>query len=211
MKSGSAAIRANVLGVRGELLERALVATTSVVEGTAPVIPAWRRYSGVVWAGLDPATMSPADRRRIFVPSGLYGMTTAADPVADYRLKLLVSLGRLGRLSTYWRPAVTTALAARARGRVVFDLLPAEHGHAFDFHGLDRSTRVVRVRFVSADGRSAIGHDAKSAKGRLARALVDGGIDAVGGFAFEGWRAELADDRVTVFAPTRRLLGTDFG
>lgn len=211
MRSGSVTIRANVLGVRGELLERALEATTSVVEGTAPVTPAWRRYSGVVWAGLDPTTMTPADRRRILVPSGLYGMTTAADPVADYRLKLLVSLGRLGRLSTYWRPAVTAALAARARGRVVFDLLPAEHGHAFNLRELDPSTRVVRVRFVSADRRSAVGHDAKLAKGRMARALIDGGMDAVGGFAFEGWRAEHTDDLVTVVAPKRRFSETDVG
>ena len=180
-----------------------MAATTSMLEGTAPVLPAWRRYSGVVWAALEPATMTPADRRRVLVPSGLYGMTTAADPVADYRLKLLVSLGRLGRLSTFWRPAATAALARRARGRVVFDLLPAEHGLALDLNGLDPSTRVVRVRFVSADGRRAVGHDAKAAKGRLARVLVNGGLDAVNGFAFEGWRASFADDLVTVLAPNR--------
>jgi len=203
LRSRSASTRTSVLGVRGELLERALAATASLVEGTAPVLPAWRRYSGVVWAGLDPATLAPADRRRILVPSGLYGMTTAADPVADYRLKLLVSIGRLGRLSTFWRPAVTHALATRARGRVVVDLLPAEHVHAFDLDGLDPSTRVVRVRFVGADGRRAVGHEAKSAKGRLARDLVDGGLDAVGGFAFEGWRANVEGDLVTVVAPIR--------
>ena len=101
-----------VFGVRGELLERAVAATADLVAGTAAVLPAWRRYSGVVWAGLEPATLTPADRRRILVPSGLYGLTTAADPVADYRLKLLVSLGRLGRLSTFWRPFVT-AVAGR--------------------------------------------------------------------------------------------------
>jgi cytoplasmic iron level regulating protein YaaA (DUF328/UPF0246 family) len=119
LRSRPASVRTSVLGVRGELLERALAATASMVEGTAPVLPAWRRYSGVVWAALEPATMTPSDRRRVLVPSGMYGMTTAADPVADYRLKLLVSLGRLGRLSTFWRPAATAALAARARGRVV--------------------------------------------------------------------------------------------
>ena len=201
LRSRSTSVRASVLGVRGELLERELAAITSMLEGTAPVLPAWRRYSGVVWAALEPATMTPADRRRVLVPSGLYGMTTAADPVADYRLKLLVSLGRLGRLSTFWRPAATAALARRARGRVVFDLLPAEHGLALDLNGLDPSTRVVRVRFVSADGRRAVGHDAKAAKGRMARVLVSGGLDAVNGFAFEGWRANLADDLVTVLAP----------
>ena len=144
-----------------------------------------------------------SDRRRIIVPSGLYGMTTAADPVADYRLKLLVSLGRLGRLSTFWRPFVTPALARRARGRVVVDLLPAEHAHAVDLAALDPSTRVVRIRFVSPDGRRAVGHEAKSVKGRLARAVLDGGLDAVGGFTCEGWRTIEEDDVVTVVAPDR--------
>ena len=199
--SGSAARRSAVLGVRGELMDRALAATEQLVEGTAPVLPAWRRYSGVVWAGLDPATLSPSDRRRILVPSGLYGLTTAADPVADYRLRLVVSLGHLGRLSTYWRPALTAPLLARCRGRVVVDLLPAEHAHAIDFGALDRTTRVVRVRFVSGDGRRAVGHEAKSAKGRLARALVDDGLDAVHGFSHDGWRARREGDIVTVVAP----------
>ena len=203
VRTGSAATRARVLGVRGELLERALAATDALVQGTAPVLPAWKRYAGVVWAGLDPATLTPSDRRRILVPSGLYGMTTAADPVADYRLKMLVSLGRIGRLSTFWRPSVTAALAHRARGRVVIDLLPAEHAHALDLTGLDRTTRVVRVRFVDADGRRAVGHEAKSAKGRLARVLLDDGLDAADGFRFEGWRAGVDGDQVTVVAPTR--------
>ena len=196
-------VRARILGVRGELLDRAVAATVQLVEGTAPVLPAWKRYSGVVWSGLGPDTLSPADRRRILVPSGLYGMTTAADPVADYRLKLLVSLGGLGRLSTFWRPTLTGALARRARGRTVIDLLPAEHAHALDIAALDRTTRVVRVRFVDTDGRRSVGHEAKSAKGRLARAVIDGGLGVVPDFAFEGWRASVEDDLVTVVAPTR--------
>lgn len=203
LRTRSRESRARVLGVRGELLERALAATTELVEGTAPVLPAWKRYSGVVWTGLEPDTLSPAERRRILVPSGLYGLTTAADPVADYRLKLLVSLGRIGRLSTFWRPSVTGALARRARGRVVIDLLPAEHAHALDLTGLDRTTRVVQVRFVDANGRRAVGHEAKSAKGRLARALLDGGLGAAAGFRFEGWRAGIDGDQVTVVAPSR--------
>ena len=201
LRCTDARTRTSVLGVRGELLDRALAATGELVDGTAPVLPAWRRYSGVVWAGLDPATLAPSDRQRILVPSALYGLTTAADPVADYRLKLLVVLGRIGRLSTYWRPSLTPALAARARGRVVIDLLPAEHAHAFDLSAVGVISRVVRVRFVGPDGRRAVGHEAKTAKGRLARALVDGGLEAADGFTDDGWRSRRDGDVVTVTAP----------
>ena len=203
LAAGGGPSSASVLGVRGELLDRALESTSRLVDGTAPVLPAWKRYTGVVWAGLDPATLDAADRRRLLVPSGLYGMTTAGDPVADYRLKLLVPLGRLGRLSNFWRPALTASLVERARGRVVIDLLPAEHAHALDLDVVARSSRVVRVRFESANGTRAVGHEAKSAKGRLARMLLDGGLDGLGGFEFEGWRAALEGDVVTVVAPVR--------
>ena len=197
------AVDARVLGVRGDLLERAVAATDALVRGEAPVLPAWRRYTGVVWSALDPDTLPPAARRRLLVPSGVYGLTTAADPVADYRLKLLVTLGRLGRLSTFWRPEVTAALARRARGRVVVDLLPAEHVHAVDLDVLAETVRVVRVRFVAADGTRAVGHEAKTAKGHLARVVLEGGLGAADGFVADGWRATLVGDLVTVVAPVR--------
>ena len=195
--------RSALLGVRGELLDRAMAATAALIEGTAPVLPAWRRYTGVVWAALDPATVPAADRRRVLVPSAVYGITTAADPVADYRLKMSVVLGRLGRLSTFWRPHLTGALVDRARGRVVLDLLPAEHAHAIDWTVLAGVSRVVHVRFVGADGGRAVGHEAKSAKGRLARLLLDGGLGAVPGFDADGWTASGVGDLITVGAPAR--------
>jgi hypothetical protein len=201
VRDGDPARCAAVLGVRGELLTRALGATAALADGTAPVLPAWRRYSGVVWAALDPATLPAADRRRILVPSGLYGLTTATDPVADYRLKMSVVLGPLGRLSAFWRSEVTAALSRRARRRPVVDLLPAEHAAAVDLDALGRSTPVVRVRFVSPAGDRAVGHEAKSAKGHLARALLDDGLEAAGTFRWEGWRSRVAGDEIVVTAP----------
>ena len=98
---------------------------------------------------------------------------------------------------------MTAALAARTAGRTVVDLLPAEHAHALDLVALARIGRVVRVRFVAADGARAVGHEAKSAKGRLARAVLDDGLDGVRGFTFDGWRATVDGDVVTVAAPSR--------
>ena len=62
---------------------------------------------------------------------------------------------------------------------------------------------MVRVRFRTADGGRAVGHEAKTVKGRLARTLVDGGLDAVRAFESDGWRARLEGDVVTVAAPRR--------
>ena len=54
---------------------------------------------------------------------------------------------------------------------------------------------------VGPDGHRAVGHEAKTAKGRLARALLDGGLAAADSFAHDGWRSSRDGDVVTVTAP----------
>jgi len=88
-------------------------------------LAAWRRYSGVVWSHLGPASLEPAQRRRILVPSSLYGITTAEDRIADFRLKMNVGVTPLGTMSTFWRPKVTPALAAHAQRSTIVNLLPS--------------------------------------------------------------------------------------
>jgi cytoplasmic iron level regulating protein YaaA (DUF328/UPF0246 family) len=187
------AVAAKVFGVRGDLARRAAEASDALVEGWAPSLPAWRRFTGVVWEHLDPATLAAPVRRRVLVPSGLLGLCRATDPVPDFRLKLSVSLPDIGRLDRFWRPKLVDALA-RTRGTVV-DLLPNEHAAAVDLGHL--GTRVLSVTFVDAGG-AAIGHDAKAVKGELARALLLHGIDALDKFAWKGWTAEREADRVVV-------------
>lgn len=196
LRTADDATAAKVLGVRGELLVRARDATAAYLRGDAPVLPASRRYTGVVWDHLGP--MRAPEARRVLVPSALYGLTTAADPVADYRLKFSVALPRVGNLGRYWRAPLTDALLAHARRRVVVDLLPGEHAGAFDRARVDDALTVVRVRFRTADGTGAAGHDAKAVKGAVARAVLDDGLDALRGFRWQGWRARVADDTVTV-------------
>jgi len=104
-----------VLNARGPLLERALDATRHLADDRVPRLAAWQRYSGVVWSHLDPATLEPAQRRRILVPSSLYGITSGEDRIADFRLKMNVGIAPLGTMSTFWKPRVTPVLAAHAR------------------------------------------------------------------------------------------------
>ena len=166
-----------LLGVKGPALARARAANTSLMG--SPTLPAWQRYTGVVWDHLDLASMPAADRsaatKRLFVPSGLMGLVRSDEPVPDYKLKMGASLPGTGRLSAWWREALTDELirVARRAGTVV-DLLPQEHAAAVDWERLSGVVRVVHVDLVSKAPSGRVGgHDAKAAKGLLARRLLD--------------------------------------
>jgi uncharacterized protein len=190
-----------LFNARGNLADHAVAAVNDLVAGSSPLLPAWQRYSGVVWTALEPVSLSPAQRRRLVVPSGLYGLSGAEDLVGDYRLKMSASLARIGPVANFWRPRITTALAAHARGALIVDLLPKEHQRALDFDALRSTGPVVSVPFVTGSGDRAVGHAAKAAKGQLARALVVEGIDALAGFRWEGWQARERHGRVVVVSP----------
>lgn len=190
-----------LLGVRGALLQRARAASELVIAGRAPQLPAWQRYTGVVWTHLDPASLGREELGRILVPSGLYGLSSGLDPVADYRLKMSASLGELGRLSTYWRDELSALLGRRYGGRTLVNLLPAEHAAAFDWAQVAEACELVEVRFLARGGRAAAGHDAKAVKGALARELLLKGEAALRGFRYQGWHTRLKGGHVEVLAP----------
>lgn len=195
------AAAAKILGVRGDLLARARDASAEYARGGAPVLPAWQRYSGVVWEHLGP--LRAPEARRVLVPSALYGVTTGADAIADYRLKLSVVLPGVGNLARFWKPSVTAAVVVHARRRTVVDLLPSEHAAAIDWPVLEGAVSVVHVRFRSASGDRAVGHDAKAVKGEVARRVVDAGLDGLEHFEWQGWRTRVVPDEraVDVLAP----------
>ena len=190
--------RRRLFGTDGPLADRAVDAALALAAGTAPVLPAWQRFTGVVWEHLDPATLPPSARRRIVVPSAQLGLCRGDDPVPDFRLKFSVSLAGIGRLDRWWREAATAALT-RTRGPIV-SLLPNEHAAAVDLDGFGRR-RIVRVDFVTEDGRGAAGHAAKAVKGVLARTVLLDGLDAIDDFVWEGWRATPCRTGFVVRAP----------
>lgn len=190
-----------LLGVRGAHLERALREWHDI--GSAGTLPAADRYSGVVWGGLDlPSLPAPARRRamaRIVVPSGLWGLVAARDSIPPYRLKMAARVDGLGLLAAWWRPAVSQALAERARRACVIDLLPQEHRQAIDAAALPTG-RLVRVHIVEdgPGGRASVGHAGKHVKGLLARAIVE-------------HDARTADDVAAVRVEGLELLSVDRG
>ena len=135
----------------------------------------------MVWGALGVAGLDRVARRRldarVLVPSGLWGLVAATDPIPAYRLKMGARVPPIGALTAMWRPLITPLIDACAAGGWVIDLLPAEHAAAVDPALLARS-RHLRVELVEpgpAGGRRSVGHAGKSLKGRLARAILESG------------------------------------
>ena len=169
---------ASILGVDGPHLRRAREVNSSLVgSGT---LPAWQRYTGVVWDHIDPPTLSPVafDRARenILVLSGLLGLVGFDDPIPDYKLKIGAALdlpANAGgharqKLAAFWQPLVSPILDDWLANRTVIDLLPLEHRRAWS---PSADLKVLRMSFVDRHGRS-VGHDAKAAKGLFVRHLL---------------------------------------
>ena len=189
------------LNVRGPLLKRAVSAARQVGAHRAPLLPAWQRYSGVVWTHLDPSTLVSEELSRIIVPSGLYGMTTGEDLVADYRLRMNVRLPGVGNVASFWRPRLVSVLSSCLMGATFVNLLPKEHVAALDLNALAEIGEVVTVSFSHRGGVAAAGHDAKAVKGVLARRLLREGTGVLESFAWEQWRVSHSGDGVTVVGP----------
>lgn len=191
-----------LFGAKGPLLDRAVESVVALEAGTAPALPAFQRYTGVVWDHLAPDSLDDHQRGRILVPSALLGLVTGTDATPDYRLTFTASVPGLGRLDRWWRPELTKALSDLVDGGTVVEMLPVEHQRALDLDEIAVRCRLVRVRFVSSGGSKAAGHAAKAVKGIAARTLLADGLDALAGLWWEGWRARCtADDVIEVAGP----------
>lgn len=177
---------AKLLGVGGKHLARAREINTLIIG--APTMAAHERYTGVVWDHLSPSTMSAKVHTRatesIIVLSGLLGLVGFDDQVPDYKLKMGASFAPIGKLSTWWREPLSKALNARLAGCHVIDLLPNEHRAAWT-PTPDAYASLSSVTFVEKSGKVA-GHDAKAAKGLLARHLLESNGSPIA--ALEAWQ-----------------------
>ena len=171
---------------RGRVLDALAAAGEDL--GKARTLPAIRRYTGVLYQELDWASLPPEARRlgnrTVLIASGLWGLSAPGDPLPAYRLKMGASLPPLGKLSSWWRPHLTAALAEHLAGRLVWDLLPGEHAAAWSPEAVPLRRRVT-VRFVDAEGRT-VSHWNKLLKGALVRHLL--AERPAGPEALAGWR-----------------------
>lgn len=189
-------------GFRAEVL--AAAGGTAAAEATMPAID---RYTGVLYRELDWPSLSPPARRRgrrdVLIFSGLWGAVAPDDPLPYYKLKMGASVPPLGKLSTWWRPGLTRALAPRLQGRTVWDLLPIEHSAAWSPAEVPYRRRYV-VRFLDADGK-VVSHWNKLLKGALVRRLLE--EPTADPEALAGWRHPLGYR----FDPLASVLDADPG
>ncbi|CAB4607185.1 unannotated protein [freshwater metagenome] len=182
--------RAKLLGVKDKALAAATSANLYVL--TSPTMLAIERYTGVLYDALDVASLSVRDRKRlnkqVLIFSGLWGVVRPDDMIPDYKLKMGATLAPVGKLSTWWREPVTTALASTVSGTVVWNLLPKEHDNAWaPFSPVHMSTKpsaVFSVKFLDEDkpikGERAfttVNHWNKLLKGALVRFILETGAD----------------------------------
>jgi uncharacterized protein len=195
---------ARITSLRGPAAAGARATNRTVVGG--PVLPAWQRYTGVVWDHMNPATLKPVARRRatsILVVSALGGLFAFDDPVPDYKCGIGNRLPGIGGLAPYWRRHSAPALGAACDGAVVWDLLPSAHRGAVALEDAG-ARRVLRVEPRTEAGR-AVGHDAKAVKGAFARWILETGAGAtrpaaLATFSWPGWRAARAGDTVALIS-----------
>jgi cytoplasmic iron level regulating protein YaaA (DUF328/UPF0246 family) len=166
---------------------------------TAPTLPAFRLYTGVLYDNLDLATLDP-DRaaRSILIFSGLWGALRVTDRVPAYRLAMGVNLPRLGALAAVWRPILTRALPAEG---LIIDMRSAPYAAAW-------RPEAVKVRvFREHEGkRTVVSHMAKATRGAVARDLLRNAADPataeelVKTLVDLGYAAELNGNNVDVIA-----------
>jgi cytoplasmic iron level regulating protein YaaA (DUF328/UPF0246 family) len=143
---------------------------------TSPVMPAIERYTGVLYDGLDAASMTPVEREfasdRIAISSALFGLLRASDPIPAYRLSHNSRLPGMP-LRKLWSAPVSAAIAAH--DGLILDL----RSESYTALGPAPDTALyVRVVSENAQGRRvALSHFNKHGKGEFARSVIAAGID----------------------------------
>lgn len=136
-------------------------------------------YTGVLYAAAGLATLPDGAARRaqasVLTFSGLWGVVAPGDRIPAYRLSMGVGLPDVGRLATFWKPALAEVLDARAAGDVVVDCRSATYVAAWKPRTTgDGAAEWVEVRVLrETDGkRTVVSHNAKHTRGVLAGHLL---------------------------------------
>nr|MDT0665619.1 peroxide stress protein YaaA [Micromonospora sp. DSM 115978] len=117
--------------------EADLAANIGVLE--APTTSALDRFTGVIYAALDVATLPAPARavadRSVLIVSGAFGLLAAHEPVPEHRVPMSASVPGLGVLATWWRrhvDPVATSLISQTAGTAAADHAAADQAATDD-------------------------------------------------------------------------------
>ena len=128
----------------------------------SPVMPAIRRYTGVLYDALDAPTLADEALSRLAVGSALFGLVRAGDLIPRYRVSGGSKLG--GKtMKAWWGSAVTEVLAEQD---FVVDMRSGTYQQLGPVPG------ALTVRVEQAGTGKVVSHFNKQYKGELARALA---------------------------------------
>lgn len=159
-----------LFNVTGDALAAAVEANRSVFD--APLMAAIERYGpGVMYGAMEFETLPTGAQRRLLengvILSGMFGLLRPDDLVPEYKLRMDAAVEGIGKVSRYWRPVVSPHLDRLVEGKVVWNLLPAQHEEAWE----DGATyqRMYRLKFFRDDDgdRKAVSHGVKELRGAL--------------------------------------------
>jgi len=139
-----------------------------------PAATAAQVYSGVLYdaarmASWDEAMMARA-RQRVRIVSAVWGALSPGDLIPAYRLSMATSLGRIGRLASFWRTHLVAPLSADADGGLVVDCRSSSYVAAW--RPADAPWVTVKVMRELNGKRAVVSHMAKHTRGLLAARLV---------------------------------------
>ena len=137
--------------------------------------PAINRYTGVVYQHLEWESLSKEAKeymnKNILIFSGLFGMTTPATLIPDYKLKMNVL-----SLQYHWAPILTEALKDE---ELIFDLLPQVYRKAYM---PNKNTIQIEFKVEGKGNTRSAGHFGKAVKGKFIRFLSMNQIDNIKDF-----------------------------
>lgn len=128
---------------------------------SAPTLPAYRLYTGVLYAALDLPTLPAATRRRFVIISAQFGALRPGDRIPAYRRSIDAAR---------WRPLLGPELTRAAGSGVILDCRSAAYATAWRPGG-EQCARWAQVAVVRERGgtRTVVSHDAKRTRGAVAR------------------------------------------
>ncbi len=164
-----------LFGVKGTALEQAIEVNRNILK--APLISALDRYSpGVMYQAMDfPGLPTGAQRRLLeegIIFSGLFGVLRPDDLIPNYKLRMDATLPGIGKVSSYWREAMSAVVNEALTGKFVWNFLPGIHQDAWtDEHTY---AAMVQVRFVRKKGGdlTPVTHGVKPLRGKLVNYIV---------------------------------------